>query len=152
MVSRICTIGFSQKSLRQFVSLLKSAGVTHIIDIRRQNTSQLAGYAKKNDLVYVLELVGIEYTHDLDLAPDQETLDDYRKGRITWEQYAKQYNDLLMMNEVQRRYQAMILKLDGILCFLCSEHKPDNCHRSLCVDYILKNSELPNSIEVIHLL
>ena len=59
----ICTIGFAKKNLRQFIQLLKNANVTQVVDIRLNNTSQLAGFAKKDDLSYVLELVGIDYKH-----------------------------------------------------------------------------------------
>lgn len=43
----IYTIGFSKKSLKEFISRLKKADVKKIIDVRLNNTSQLAGYAKK---------------------------------------------------------------------------------------------------------
>jgi len=59
----IYTIGFSKKNLKQFILRLKEAGVKKIIDVRLNNTSQLAGYAKKDDLEYVLSLVGIDYEH-----------------------------------------------------------------------------------------
>lgn len=62
---------FFKKSLRHFIELLKVSNVTNLVDIRLNNTSQLAGYAKKDDLEYILELVGIEYKHDPSLAPER---------------------------------------------------------------------------------
>jgi uncharacterized protein (DUF488 family) len=62
-IQNICTIGFSKKSLRKFIDLLEQGNVTRIVDTRLNNTSQLAGYAKKEDLKYVLELVGISPSH-----------------------------------------------------------------------------------------
>lgn len=47
MKAKICTIGFSKKSLRKFVELLKQENVHTVIDTRLHNTSQLSGYAKK---------------------------------------------------------------------------------------------------------
>ena len=64
MSTDLFTIGFAKKSLRQFVELLKKSNVQHLVDTRLNNTSQLSGFAKKNDLEFVLNLVGISYTHD----------------------------------------------------------------------------------------
>ncbi|MHB9099794.1 MAG: DUF488 family protein, partial [Syntrophales bacterium] len=64
----VCTIGFAKKSLRTFIEKLQAADVKKVIDIRLHNTSQLAGYAKKDDLGYILGLVGIAYEHHPELA------------------------------------------------------------------------------------
>ncbi len=68
MNHEICTIGFSKKTLKSFVELLKKSNVNRLVDTRLNNTSQLSGFAKKNDLEYVMSLVGISYTHDLALV------------------------------------------------------------------------------------
>ena len=46
------TIGFTKKSAEHFFELLKKYHVKKIIDIRINNTSQLAGFAKGVDLSY----------------------------------------------------------------------------------------------------
>ena len=46
------TIGFAGKSAEEFFSALKQAGVRTILDVRLSNSSQLAGFTKKNDLIY----------------------------------------------------------------------------------------------------
>lgn len=106
MVS-IYTIGFSKKSLREFITRLKTAGVRKVIDVRLHNTSQLAGYAKKEDLEYVLELAGIAYEHRPELAPTEELLKGYKSGEITWPEYEKVYKDLLKKREPlkERRFR-----------------------------------------------
>lgn len=75
----ICTIGYTKKSLRRFMQLLQDAGVERVVDIRRNNTSQLAGFSKKDDLDYILSLVGIEYEHIIDLSPSEKLLTRYHK-------------------------------------------------------------------------
>ena len=90
-MQRIYTIGFSKKSLREFVKLLKDARVEKLIDIRLNNTSQLAGYAKKDDLAYIMELINIEYVHDVSLAPDNKLLSDYKKNLLDWSDYETRY-------------------------------------------------------------
>jgi uncharacterized protein (DUF488 family) len=90
----VCTIGFAKKSLRYIIQLLKNANITRVVDVRLNNTSQLTGYAKKDDLRYVLELVGIDYTHFEELAPDEKLLEDYKKKPIKCDNYEKRYSDL----------------------------------------------------------
>ena len=61
------TIGFTKKSAEHFFELLKKYHVKKIIDIRINNTSQLAGFAKGVDLSYFAQQIcGIEYTHIID--------------------------------------------------------------------------------------
>jgi len=54
---KIFTIGFTKKSAEEFFTLLKDAGVRRVIDIRLNNTSQLAGFAKARDLEYFLKAI-----------------------------------------------------------------------------------------------
>lgn len=130
----ICTIGFAKKSLKQFIQLLKKANVTRVVDIRLNNTSQLAGFAKKDDLKYILELVGIDYTHFEDLAPDKQLLEDYKKKHISWNDYEKRYLDILISRKVEQRIDKILGQ--GLPCLLCSEHEPKFCHRRLLAEYI----------------
>lgn len=95
----IYTIGFSKKNLKEFITRLKNAGVKKVIDVRLNNTSQLAGYAKKEDLEYVLGLVGIDYEHHPELAPTEDLLKSYKSKKITWQEYEKIYKNLLIQRE-----------------------------------------------------
>lgn len=142
----IYTIGFSKKNLRQFISRLKDAGVKKLIDVRLNNTSQLAGYAKKDDLEYVLSLVGIGYEHHPELAPTEELLKKYKKKQITWQDYEKEYNNILLQREPLKSID--FGKQEGPVCLLCSEDKPEKCHRRLLAKYY--SNHLPG-VEVRHL-
>ena len=65
--------------------------------MRLNNTSQLAGFAKRDDLQYFLrELCGAEYHHEPALAPTEEILDAYKKKQISWEEYETRFVDLLI--------------------------------------------------------
>ncbi len=85
----VCTIGFAKKNLRQFIEKLRGAVVKKVIDIRLHNTSQLASYAKMDDLEYILDLVGIVYEHHPELATTEEILASYKGKRISWSQYER---------------------------------------------------------------
>ena len=92
----IFTIGFTKKSARRFFDLLRASGAQRIIDVRLNNASQLAGFTKREDLSYFLhEIVGMEYVHLPQLAPTRDMLNDYRKGRISWETYEILFIELL---------------------------------------------------------
>ena len=74
------TIGYQRKPLATFIGQLREAGVDAVIDIRLRNTSQLAGFSKRDDLAFLLRKgFGIDYEHHLDLAPTPEILDAYKK-------------------------------------------------------------------------
>lgn len=148
MSNTICTIGFSKKSLRNFISLLQEAKVTKLIDTRLNNTSQLSGFAKKMDIEYVLELVGIDYSHITEMAPTEKILKGYKNKKITWDQYEEEYNQLI----VERNMLSIVEKQipNETICLLCSEETPHHCHRRLLAEYVQKNSI--NDIVIKHLV
>lgn len=130
----IFTIGFTKKTARVFFELLKRAGVKRVVDIRLNNESQLAGFTKKKDLEYFLKVIAnIEYIHRPDLAPTKEILDDYKKKKLTWADYERNFNELMK----ERRVEELVTpnSMDKA-CLLCSEPKPDKCHRSLVTEYL----------------
>lgn len=128
------TIGFTQKSAERFFELLRKAGVKRIVDVRLNNTSQLAGYAKREDLAYFAKAVaGIDYVHLPELAPTPEMLAEYRGGGKDWERYAKDFLALIRERRIEETLPRTLL--DGG-CLLCSEHRPHHCHRSLVANYL----------------
>ncbi|KGP77404.1 MULTISPECIES: DUF488 domain-containing protein [Paenibacillus] len=147
MKQEICTIGFAKKSLEQFVNLMKNAGVTRLVDTRLNNTSQLSGYAKKNDLSYVMRLVGISYQHDVLLAPTENIFSAYKKKQMSWDEFEKQYVGLLEKRKIENRINDILA--DEVTCFLCSEDKPHHCHRRLLAEYLNQHKK---EIKVTHLV
>ena len=143
---KIFTIGFTKKSAREFFSLLKRSGAKRLIDVRLNNTSQLAGFTKRDDLEYFLdEICQMEYIHLPILAPTPELLQDYRKRRISWSVYAGHFRELMK----QRRIDENLPKeLIADSCLLCSEDKPQQCHRRLVAEYL---AERWNDVEIVHL-
>lgn len=142
---KIYTIGFTKKNAERFFSLLKSSGVETLIDVRLNNVSQLAGFAKKDDLKYFLkELCSINYIHMPVLSPTKEILDGYKKKNLDWREYESQFNQLLAERDAHSLFEPV--ELDGI-CFLCSEHEADQCHRRLVAEFIAKNVDVEVEIE-----
>ena len=80
---RIFTIGFTKKSADSFFTKLQRAGVKRLVDVRLNNVSQLAGFAKRDDLRYFTKVIcKIDYVHLPDLAPTQEILDGTRSTTV----------------------------------------------------------------------
>jgi uncharacterized protein (DUF488 family) len=131
---KIFTIGFTKKSAETFFARLKNAGVKRLVDIRLNNVSQLAGFTKRDDLRYFTKAIcNIEYIHLLDLAPTQEILDAYKKQKGDWVLYGKQFLDLMRSRHIEETTSRNVL--DGG-CLLCSEEKPNHCHRRLVAEYL----------------
>lgn len=152
----IFTIGFTKKNAEKFFNLLKDNGVKRIVDTRLNNVSQLAGFAKRDDLKFFLKNLkgrGIDYVHDTELAPEQDILDNFKKtkGKIDekWEIYKGAFNKLIEGKEIEKKWENKDI-LDGD-CLLCSEHEPNYCHRSLVVEYLQKKWEGKVEIEIIDL-
>ena len=131
---KVFTIGFTKTTAESFFGRLQRAGVKKVLDVRLNNVSQLAGFAKKEDLRYFLRAIaGIDYVHEPLLAPTQEMLDAYKKEGGDWTDYEKRF--LFLMES--RRIEAVLPRaLFEDACLLCSEDKPQHCHRRLVVDYL----------------
>ena len=131
---RIFTIGFTKKPARRFFDLLRTSGARRVIDVRLNNVSQLAGFAKRDDLAYFLtEICGMDYVHLPELAPTKQMLDDYKKRHGDWSTYETRFLDLMRARRVE---QTVARKVVADACLLCSESTPEYCHRRLVAEYL----------------
>lgn len=143
---KLFTIGFTKKKAETFFNTLNNAGVKRLLDIRLNNVSQLAGFAKKNDLIYFLkEICNCDYKHLILMAPTQDILDDYKKNKIKWSEYVIRFNNLINNRKIENLVSLNDLNFS---CLLCSEPTSDKCHRRLVAEYLQKKYP---SIEIIHL-
>ncbi len=144
----VYTIGFTKKSAERFFGLLRGSDTKRLVDVRLNNVSQLAGFAKRDDLKFFLrEICGVDYLHLPLLAPTQEMLDEYRKGGGDWNLYEKRFLDLMEWRSIEDEVSRDVIE-DS--CLLCSEDKPHHCHRRLVAEYLrdrwsgLSIEHLPN--------
>jgi len=144
---KLYTIGFTEKTAEEFFTLLQKTGVKKILDVRINNVSQLAGFAKGKDLAYFAQaILDVDYEHQVDYAPTKELLKDFRDKKVDWPQYEKEYLEILNQRNLLKKLD--INKLDGA-CLLCSEHEPQMCHRRLLAEYLQKANP---EIEITHLV
>jgi uncharacterized protein (DUF488 family) len=133
----ICTIGFTQTTAEHFFKRLAGAEIERLLDVRLNNSSQLAGFAKAKDLPYFLrELVGATYEHEPLLAPTQDLLDAYKKRKGEWASYEIDFLGLM-----DRRRIHEVLSRDDFeqrTALLCSEATAEHCHRRLVGEFLAK--------------
>lgn len=131
----IFTIGFTQSSAERFFGRLKAAGVRRLFDVRLNNRSQLAGFAKQDDLAWFLRVIcGIEYQHQPRLAPTQQMLDAYKKNGGQWRNYEQLFLALMAERKIELHYRPADFATPTAL--LCSEATAEHCHRRLVVEYL----------------
>jgi uncharacterized protein (DUF488 family) len=131
----IYTLGFTQKSARQFFESLRRVGIRRLIDVRLKNMSQLAGFAKKDDLAYFLqEICQVEYQHEPLLAPTEELLDYVKQHKGSWEIYEQEFLALLAQRHIEEYLDPRLFTMPTVL--LCSEATPEHCHRRLILQYL----------------
>ena len=146
-MNKIFTIGFTGKTAERFFSLLEENNIKKLIDVRLNNISQLAAFAKKDDLEFFLKkILSCDYIHRPDLAPTEIILKNYKTKVINWDTYTDEYIQLLNSRNI-----VLQLKRDEIMnsVFLCSEHQPKYCHRRLLVEFLQKHWD---NFEIIHLI
>lgn len=144
---RLFTIGFTRKSAERFFTLLRDAGVGRVLDVRLNNTSQLAGFTKRGDFEYLLRAAGgFGYVYLPELAPTQQLLTAYKTAGGAWAVYERAFLGLMAARRVEETVRRELF--DGG-CLLCSEDTPEHCHRRLVAEYL---AEKWGGVEIVHLV
>lgn len=144
---KVFTIGFTKKSAERFFLMLRDSDAKRLVDVRLNNVSQLAGFAKKDDLQFFLrEICRMDYVHEPLLAPTQELLTAYRKNKGEWSAYERDFLELIKSRQIET---AVSKERIADACLLCSEDKPDKCHRRLVAEYLQQHWP---GLEIIHLV
>ncbi len=131
----VYTIGFTKTSAAEFFGKLKEARIRRLIDVRLNNVSQLAGFAKRDDLQFFLaEICGAEYVHEVRLAPTREMLDTFKKRKGNWEEFEHRFLQLMAERRIETVLRPELFADSAVL--LCSEHTAEHCHRRLILEYL----------------
>ena len=134
----IHTIGFTKRSAESFFTALQQAGVRRLIDVRLHNTSQLSGFAKRDDLAYFLGSIGdIDYRHEPLLTPTEGLLAGYRQNRARWPDYERGFRALLAERRAEQTLDRSLF--DEPVVLLCSEATAERCHRRLVMEYLAEH-------------
>jgi uncharacterized protein YeaO (DUF488 family) len=91
------------------------------------------------------EICHMGYVHMPALAPTQDMLDMYKKKKGEWSVYEREFLELMKSREIEKTVSRDLLS-EG--CFLCSEDKPQHCHRRLVAEYLQEHWD---EVEIVHL-
>ncbi len=143
----VYTIGFTKRNAASFFGVLRQNGIRRLVDVRLNNSSQLAGFTKKDDLRFFLkELCMADYHHEPLLAPTQDILDGYKKKGGRWGEYEERFLALMSGRQVEDKVDRRLFEVPTVL--LCSEATPEHCHRRLVAEYLQRKW---GDVQIIHL-
>lgn len=135
--STIWTIGHSNRSLEEFLRLLRARGATLVVDVRKMPGSRHNPQFGRDTLPQALQDAGIGYVHAPGLGGlRRRTPDSPNTG---WENASFQgYADYMMTSEFQRSLDELLERVKGERAVLmCAEAVPWRCHRSLIADALV---------------
>ena len=143
----VYSTGFTQKTAEQFFESLRRVGIRRLLDVRLNNSSQLAAFSKRDDLAYFLrELCHAEYRHEPLLAPTQDLLDAYKKRKGAWADYEQAFLALMRERHIEEVLSPSLFDTPTVL--LCSELTAEHCHRRLVLEYLQQHW---GGIQIVHL-
>lgn len=151
MNTTICTIGFAGKTAEEFFALLMQAGVQKLIDIRENRVGQLSGFAKYPDIAFFLDRIArIAYSYEPLLAPSPQIRKTYRSSK-DWSLYEASFLQLMRDRDVPQVLE--LARFEGTVALLCSEARPEKCHRRLVAELLVQYLSLRGyNIQVRHLI
>lgn len=145
ITNRIYSIGYGQMETGRFLGELVQRNIQYLIDVRSYPTSRFRPDFRKVTLERLLTMVGIQYVHlggELGGRPSDPTSLD-NNGHVDY--------TLLSDREQYRNAIARIVRdvaSGRILCLMCSESKPEDCHRSK----LIGESLLTEGLDLRHIL
>jgi uncharacterized protein (DUF488 family) len=144
---RIVTIGVYGYTEERFFAALREAGVDLLCDIRRRRGVRGAEYAFANSarLQHRLAELGIRYHHAIELSPTTElrrvqyAADEAgkvaKRARTTLDPaFAEAFARENLAHFSPAAFLAALPEEVRCIAFLCVEHAPEACHRSLVAD------------------
>lgn len=118
------TVGYAQRTIKQFLELLKVKGVRTLVDVRKNPRSMYKVEFNKENLANVLKASGIGYLHYPDLGVPEETRRKLGEtGDHEW--FFKWYDDNILPNLKNLNLKA----LASPVAMMCVELDLTKCHR-----------------------
>ena len=131
----IYTIGYGKRELDEVVSLLKSQGINWLIDVRSSPYSKFKPDFSRRPLEAALERCGIRYVFMGNLLggrPEDE--DCYVDGKVDYERVQMIAPFKLGIERLLTAWKKSLH-----VCLMCSEGRPEDCHRSKLIGEVLES-------------
>jgi uncharacterized protein (DUF488 family) len=130
----VLTIGHSNRSIQDFLAMLKAHGVELLVDVRTVPRSRHNPQFNVDELPASLRAVGIEHRHMPGLGGLRHARKDSRN--TGWKNANfRGYADYMQTPEFEENLREL-MALDGErrVAVMCAESVPWRCHRSLIAD------------------
>jgi len=135
----VYTIGYGSRSMDDFVRALQAHGIAYLIDIRSAPYSRFKPEFSKNELEGHLRDHGIRYVYLGDkLGGRPEDRDCYEDDKVV---YARVREKAFYRDGIARVQAAFAKRLP--IALMCSESKPEECHRSKLIGASLAELGIP---------
>jgi uncharacterized protein (DUF488 family) len=153
-MTKVFTIGHSNRQWNEFIRLLEDNGVVTIMDVRRYPGSKSFPQFNKENMAKELLSKDIRYAHIEKLGGRRkETAGASRThDNSGWQNKSfRSFADYMVTVSFKEGIQELLLhmeKCNGYLAIMCSEAVPWRCHRRLISDYLVmvKNISVYNII------
>ncbi len=142
-MTKIFTIGHSNRQWDEFILLLENSHVATIVDVRRHPGSKSLPQFNKENMAKELLAKEITYTHIEKLGGRRK---ETAKASVTqdnsgWQNKSfRSYADYMSTLSFKEGIQELLLhieKCSSYLAIMCSEAVPWRCHRRLISDYLV---------------
>ncbi len=133
----VCTIGHSNRSIEEFIGLLRQNGVACLLDIRTVPKSRHNPQFGQEQLAASLAEAGIEYRYLRGLGGLRHARKD--SENTGWRNLSfRGYADYMQTEEFAANVETVIeLGREKCCALMCAEAVPWRCHRSLVADALL---------------
>lgn len=136
-VITLYTVGHSNRSIDEFLSLLRHAGITCLVDVRAYPGSRRHPHFKDDELRLSLAEAGVDYVWaGRDLGGHRKPRSDSRHAAL--EQSAFQaYADHMETGAFEDAVRRLVERARSHpTAVMCAEKRPEHCHRSFIADYL----------------
>lgn len=137
----VYTIGYGARTIEAFVETLRAYGIAYLLDVRSKPYSRYKPEFSKGELAAHLETAGIRYVFMGDALGGQP--DDpacYTDGKVDYEKVARTAAYQQGIERVQKAYRQQLP-----VALMCSEGKPEQCHRTHLIGKTLSELGIPVS-------
>jgi uncharacterized protein (DUF488 family) len=130
----VYTVGHSTRTLVEFIDLLKTYGITVVVDVRTVPRSRHNSQFNKETLPEALKAEGIKYLHVPDLGGFRRPHPD--SPNLAWKNKTfRGYADYMQTREFAENLLKLVaLAKENCVAVMCAEAMPWRCHRSLIAD------------------
>ena len=122
------TIGYSGRTITDFVDTLKKVNVLTLVDIRFVPVSRFKPAFSKNNLKKALEDNGIDYIHRSDWGVPRD-IRAFSLGKETRDDIWEWYDNNVLPNVAKRNLDDFFNSMEHPVAFMCVEYDPTECHR-----------------------